>query len=361
MAKNKKNFVPSVSVIIPMYNAEKYIEQCLQSLLSQTLKNFEVIVVDDCSTDKSFAIVKKISTQFEGRLVSIKMQKNSGYPGLPRNFALNSARGEYIYFLDSDDFISKTALEELYNTAKEFDADVVHAEKYFTYIEKDGESASQVHSFQLGEFVDKPTLETSDIGERVTDFIQKKYLWWACNKLFRRSLLTENKITFPAMTSFEDYVFLFQCLISAKNYVRVPFVSYYYRLTDNSLSHKPRYVSEVVKNMATAISIIDNFMSSRKFFIDNPQFKYSIVDFFVQWRIDTVSKKFFLEAGENVTLAQLYENLRKNAFAEKKLDQSALLSYLFVSTSLYKLNTKHQANQIAELKNQLAKLQNQGE
>ena len=113
MAEEK---IPAVSVIIPMYNTEKYITECLNSLLNQTLENFEVIVVDDCSTDNSFAIAEKFIPAFESKnktLVTVKFIQNSGCPGIPRNFAINTSKGKYIYFLDSDDFLDKNVLEEL--------------------------------------------------------------------------------------------------------------------------------------------------------------------------------------------------------------------------------------------------------
>lgn len=193
----RKKFTPDVSVIVAMYNAENFIAECLTSLFNQTLKNIEVIVVDDCSTDNSAAVVKSFMPQFEERLILTKTTRNSGYPGIPRNSALNSARGKYITFVDSDDFLDEDALEKFFVSAEKFNADVVHVEKCFTL--KDGEI--QIESTQEN-FVDVPTLETEDIGKRVIDFTQKKYLWWACNKLFRRDFLIKNNIKFPAMTTY---------------------------------------------------------------------------------------------------------------------------------------------------------------
>ena len=97
----------SISVIIPMYNMEKYIGECLTSLANQTFQDFDVIVVDDCSTDNSRKFVQGFLETFSGRLKLKKMSKNSGYPGLPRNTALDMARGKYIYFLDSDDLLKE--------------------------------------------------------------------------------------------------------------------------------------------------------------------------------------------------------------------------------------------------------------
>ena len=343
----KKKFIPTVSVIIPMYNVEEYIGECLQSLLKQTLKDIEVIVVDDCSTDKSADIAEKFQQIFKERLLLVKLQRNIGYPGLPRNLAMQQAHGKYIYFLDSDDFIKETALEEFYKVAEEFKADVVHSEKSYLY---EGDGKITVDSFQAGGFVEEPTLETFDTGKRVTDFIQKKYMWWACNKLFRREFLEENKITFPKMTSFEDYVFAFQCVVAAKNYVRVPFVSYYYRIRENSLSHGKRYTAEDIRNMAEAVRAMDKFMRGREFFKDNPSYRYDVIDFFVQWRIDVVSKSVF---GQDFKLPEIYAILQEHSFSNSAEDNSALEAYLFVTAGIYKLFMQHQSDKIAQLQEQI--------
>ena len=118
---------PAVSVIVALYNAEKYIGECLTSLANQTLKNFEIIVVDDCSTDNSRAVVENFFAKFGDRLKLAKLNKNSGRPGIPRNFALEAAHGKYVYFLDADDLLTATTLEELHTAAEKFNADVVHA------------------------------------------------------------------------------------------------------------------------------------------------------------------------------------------------------------------------------------------
>ena len=89
---------------------------------------------------------------------------------------MEAARGKYVYFLDADDLLTETALEELYNVAENFNADVVHAEKTFAFFDEDGISCAEPISFQTGEFVTAPTLETFDLEKRVTDFIGKRYL-----------------------------------------------------------------------------------------------------------------------------------------------------------------------------------------
>lgn len=323
----KKN-KPAVSVIIPMFNAEDFIGECLGSLVNQTFQDFEVIVVDDCSTDNSCSIVNYFAEKkwIEGEVNLIKLPKNSGCPGIPRNFALEAARGEYIYFLDADDLLSNKALEELHNVAENFNADVVHVEKCIAF--KDG--GAVVSSLQTGVFVTEPTLVTSDIGERVTDFIHKRYLWWACNKLFRRQFLLDNKIKFPEVHFFEDMLFAFMCLVTAKNYVRVPFVSYYYRMREDSLSHQVTDYLRVANNLCDIVKDADDFMRGRKFFVENPQYIYLFMDFFVKERLEKFLKSLL---ADNYNVGEVYDFFYKNIFSKNAQDNAALTTYLFLSAA----------------------------
>lgn len=349
MAKTK---MPIVSVIIPMYNAEKYIEECLQSLLNQTLKNLEIIVVDDCSTDNSLAVAKKMTQQFsmnDDELFVKKLKKNSGCPGFPRNEAINLAKGKYIYFLDSDDFLDETALEDLYNVAEEFNADVVHAEGCLTF--NDGETEEKFESTQSGEFVKIPTLETLNIEKRIEDFLNKRYIWWSCNKLFRREFITKNKIKFSAMTLFEDLFFTFQCVICAKNYVRVPFVNYHYRIREGSLSHNSPLSGQHIRNFIDALDSIDNFMNKQEIFNRNAQYKYSVLDFLVQLYLDATSNNLFIDS--NLGLTEIYNFLYREVFSINSSKGAAFNSQIFILMNLYRILVNQQAAEIANLKNLL--------
>jgi len=102
----QKNFSPAISIIIPLYNAERYIGELLDSILAQTFQNFEVVIVDDCSTDNSRQVVESYLPSFNvGRndiLKIIKTKKNSGNPGTPSNIGIKNSRGKYIFLLDND-------------------------------------------------------------------------------------------------------------------------------------------------------------------------------------------------------------------------------------------------------------------
>lgn len=333
---------PAVTVIVPLFNAEKFVADCLTSMLNQTLQDFEIIVADDCSTDSSLAVVQNFLSEFGNRLRILTLSKNSGRPGIPRNFALEAARGKYVFFLDSDDLLSETALEDFFNVAESFNADVVHAEKCIAFTDEGGQLQAEVKSNQTGEFVTEPTLETFDIGRRVTDFTRKRYMWQVWGKLFRRKFLVDNKIKFPAAKTFEDFVFAFECLVAAKNYVRVPFVSYHYRLRNDSLSHKACDAVKISVTMIKVVAALDEFMDGRKFFRENHSSRYELLDFFIQERLKVIAESFFI--ASDLSPAEVFEFFRKEIFSADPKKNVALTSYLFVAANIFKLYTARQTS-----------------
>lgn len=121
--------IPKVSIIVPVYNVERYLKQCLNSCVKQTLKDIEIICVDDGSTDRSYEIIKQYAKR-DSRIVPIT-KKNAGY-GNSMNIGMDRAKGEYIGIVESDDYVEKDMFETLYNTAKKYDVDVVKSD-YMTF------------------------------------------------------------------------------------------------------------------------------------------------------------------------------------------------------------------------------------
>lgn len=117
----------AVSILVPIYNVEKYLEKCLDSLISQTLRNIEIICINDGSTDNSFSIIKNYAAR-DNRIIIIN-KKNTGY-GDSMNQGLSKAKGEYIGIVESDDFVDKKMYEDLYNIALKYCADIVKSSFY---------------------------------------------------------------------------------------------------------------------------------------------------------------------------------------------------------------------------------------
>lgn len=202
-----------VSIIIPCYNVEKYIEKCLNSIVKQTLKEIEIICVDDGSSDSTFEIIKAYS-EIDKRIKAYTQQNKK--QGAARNAGLKVARGEYIGFIDSDDWIDLNYYEKLYNTAKKYDSDIALAD----YI-------------RIGNGKTKVRLNIRE--ERLfTDLDGKfnvcKQAKQPCptNKIYRAELLKKENILFPEGVYSEDKIFTLKAVYYANSVVSVPEIRYYY-------------------------------------------------------------------------------------------------------------------------------------
>lgn len=272
----------AISVIIPVYNAEKYIGECLESILNQTFQDFEVIVVNDCSTDNSRQEVEKYLEKFDGRLQIYDNLKNSK-AAVSRNRGLLLSRGEYVYFMDADDLLMLYGLEKMYELAKRFDADAVGLPGFY----KISEDATKLLSISNK---NKVLFE----GRKEKFFVEEDILWrlqtpfghrfysGACLRLLRRDFLIKNEIFFPEnVTSCEDVVWKHGFLLLAKRIVHTSFMIYFYRMSDESLTRTKRvglqYIRYRMNTIFYGIKWIDNIMSKSEFFTQNPEYRYKVL------------------------------------------------------------------------------------
>lgn len=204
-----------VSVIVPFYNVENYIEKCLQSLVTQTLEDIEIILVNDGSKDKSEEIAKKFAKKYPDKI--IYLEKENGGLSDARNYAIPKARGEYIAFLDSDDYAEMIMYEEMYNKAKAENLDYVECDFLWEYPDKILESKGKVYE------------------NKKEMFIHTRVVAW--NKLIKREIIQENKIEFPKGYRYEDVEFFYKLLPHINTYgiVEKPFIHYVQR--ENSISN----------------------------------------------------------------------------------------------------------------------------
>ena len=194
---------PEISVIIPVYNASDSIAKTLDSLLLQTFTNFEIIAVNDGSTDTSLDILNLYKRK--DHRVQVLNQNNSG-AGSARNNGINIARGKYITFLDSDDFCEHNMLEEYHKIMKETDADIA-VSKFYKYSIKEQKIVSTA-----GHYAKKGLYNTTELGEDL--FTISLPMPW--NKIFKKQLLEKNNITFPNLKSSEDICFCYSAFAHAQ-------------------------------------------------------------------------------------------------------------------------------------------------
>ena len=213
---------PKVSVIIPLYNAEDYIRITLMSLRNQTFKDFEIVIVDDCSTDNSLNVVKdfKENDVIGDKIRIIELERNGGISNT-RNVGLSFANGEYVTFLDNDDMFIPQALEIFVNTAENWQAEVVHTHSHYQNpkdMPQGNKMTFRMASFEHGNRINlkaPPYLLTNDMSDRMQSFSVYGIDWNVWGKLFRRDFLMMNNIRFPKIKLTEDLLFVFQTLLYA--------------------------------------------------------------------------------------------------------------------------------------------------
>ena len=199
---------PTVSVILPCYNAEKYIAQCLDSILAQTLTDIEILCVDDGSTDSTLEILRRY--QAADPRVTVLVQANGG-AGAARNNGLRRARGKYLSFLDADDFFEPSMLEKAVEAAEKYTADYVVFGSDRYYMDKDafGEMPWAIRRQDL------PPYQPFSYRQ-LTDNVFLTFVGWAWDKLYRRSFVEAHDLTFQEQRTTNDMLFVFSALICAR-------------------------------------------------------------------------------------------------------------------------------------------------
>ncbi len=229
-----------ISVIVPMYNVENYIRKCLESLVNQTLDDIEIIVVDDGSRDLGKNIVKEYVETYNN--VKYYKKENGGLSDA-RNFGMKYATGEYIAFLDGDDYIDKKAYEKMYEKAKKEDSDIVECNFYWVYGRR----------------------KKKDIGkqyEAKSEIIEKaRVVAW--NKLYKREMLEEAKIEFPKGLQYEDVEFFYKLVpyIEKVSFVKEPLI--YYVQRNGSISNSK---NEKTKDIFTVLDNVISFYKKKNFY-----------------------------------------------------------------------------------------------
>ena len=208
--------IPMVSIIIPIYNVENYIENCIKSVIAQTYKNIEIILVDDGTPDKSSDIAERVLTE-KGVTYQIIHQENSGL-AMSRNAGLNVAKGEWVYFLDSDDLILPSTIEHMVNACcdKEIDLVISSFKSIYSVNEVLNDCNNGYKKVYTREKIQK-------------EFLLRKLVILAPGTLYRKNFLTNNNLKFEKLSWSEDQHFVWRVLafINKAVYLDEPLYQYY--------------------------------------------------------------------------------------------------------------------------------------
>ena len=235
--------MPKVSVIVPVYNVEKYLIKCLNSLVNQTLDDIEIIIVNDGSTDNSKEVIENFIKKYKDKKI-VYLEKENGGLSDARNYGLKYAKGEYIAFLDSDDFVDKTIYEKMYNTAKKQNVDYVECDFYWSYPTK------------------KDFKNKEDIGVRYVDkqgmILYARVVAW--NKLIKRDTIREE---FPFGLHYEDVEFFYKLIPYIKKvaFVEEPLI-YYVQREDSLVNMQNIHTEDIFKVLQNVI----NFYKEKNLF-----------------------------------------------------------------------------------------------
>lgn len=200
---------PKISVIVSVYNTEKYIEKCLDSLLNQTYSNIEIVVINDCSTDGSLKILKKYAKKYDN-MVLIENKENKGL-SYSRNVGLEKATGEYIGYIDSDDYVDSTYYEQMMKAIKKEKSEIAIADMKIVY--EDGSFPDYVSKGCNGEV-------------NTLNIIKNGLAASACNKLFKREIIEKYKFSEGKLN--EDLAVILPSIVAAKKISYVENNNYYY-------------------------------------------------------------------------------------------------------------------------------------
>lgn len=295
--------MPIVSLIIPIYNVEKYLRKCLDSVINQSFSDIEIICVDDGSTDNSLNIIKEYAQQ-DNRL-KIITQKNQGV-SFARNQGLKKASGDYILFLDSDDWLELDCIEKGVNAISKNDSDILC---FGINCFNNGKITPREDILILDKYYEQDNFDTEVIKHLVQN---------ACGKLFKRSFLIKNKIEFPKnIKTCEDGLFCLLCIYEEPKIQLLNKCLYYYRIgREGSACTKQGTIVE------TDIEAFKYILSTNNYKNAKEEYKILTINKFIQhfeWN-DIPKYRLINYIRISKFKKYLYKNINKNLLIRSRID-----------------------------------------
>jgi len=296
-----------LSIIVPVFNMAKdnKLNFCLDSLVNQTVSDYEIIAVDDASTDNSLEVLREYEKKYPN-LFTVISYKNNRHQGGARNEGLKVAKGEWIGFIDSDDWVSKDYYETLINRGEETGADMVGSNY----------TLAKEHSFNIDKVVASNTLEQTgvmDIEKRKKLIINSGSL---VMKIYRRSLIFDNNLSFPENMFYEDNAVGSVWMLYSKHFELVEGPLYYYYMHDDSTVHV--VTQNKCEDRLKAMEILVSQMKARGFYetykeeIESIFIRLYLVNTLFGYMIDAKNKKYSFVKKIKKGMLDTFPNFRDN-------------------------------------------------
>ena len=269
---------PEISIVVPMYNVEKYIAECIESILGQTFENFELIIIDDKSTDRSLEIVRNYR---DPRIKIYQQIKNSG-EGASRNLGIEVSTGKYISFVDSDDIILPNTLETLYESAEELQADVIYMNQYFQM--DNAEYVKRISCLNPA-----PRFFSMNLNERLQkEYLECGVLVMAWMQFLRRESILQAEIKFPRTFYCVDNLFKLAELCCVPKIAVIDFCGYIYRQHPEQMvkASAEKFLRGSILSLPNAIKYVRELFSSSRLISELPQ------ETKISFELDTIFKYF---------------------------------------------------------------------
>ena len=293
--------MPKISVVVPVYNTEKYVEKCLDSICNQKLNDLELIIVNDGSEDNSEAIIKKWIKNNENKVNIKYLKKENGGLSDSRNFAISYVTGKYISFIDSDDYIS----ENLYSNLEKYIDENIDLIKF--KMQKVDENGS------ILEKLDGPIFEKCT-GEEGYEKLctNDKFLDPACIYLYKTEFFKQNHFEYAKGTYHEDFGLTSLIILKAKSFVSTSEDGYYYLQSNNSITRDVNYEKEIQKSK-DLLKHYDNMIEKIKQYSINEKSKNLIKRYYtntVILKANDLKDKDLQNYIKQIKIRKMYKNIK---------------------------------------------------
>ena len=270
-----------VSIIIPVYNSYKNLNRCLDSVINQTYKNIEIIIINDGSTDRSLDILNEYKKK--DNRIKVYTIKNSGV-SYARNYGIKKSNGEYIMFIDSDDYIELNMVEKMMNSLVSNKVDIVRCNNFVE------EKTNYVESYYL-----KNKLVNKIDSNIISDIITSKLLTYCCVLLVKKDVLLKTNLFNVDLKIYEDRVFYLELFLKAKNVYFMEDVLYHYVTNNNGCTKSNKNITRHLFDTINGWKIINDILEKENYneliIILNTKYLYMIIGYlFASYKYNT--KKF---------------------------------------------------------------------